>query len=611
MAAGAIFYIAYHPFVDFSVLENYNPGKPSIVLDETGKEIMRFQVDRRDVVNIADIPDHVKNAFLAAEDHKFFSHSGISFRGIARSMLVNLYHLKKVQGASTITQQLVKLLFFNSKKNYARKIKEQILAVVVERQFTKSQILEIYLNHICFGHGIYGVEAASQRFWGVSVAEITIAQAATLAGIVRSPGKYCPLSNPEFAKSRRNVVLNSMHKLTKSITDSEYQEAKNSDLKIKIVDEKLNGHLREYITNLLENIIGKKQLYSGGYKIQTTINLEKQKVAQEVFNTQVKNLRSKLKLELNGGLVCLDVNSGAIRSLVGGIDYGKSQFNRAISAKRQMGSIFKPIIYAKAIETGAKFSDVLVDEPTTFEFDGKAWSPNNFNHEFEGPITLAQALSRSNNIVTIKLLLSVGIDKVINLASKFGLDKIDNIYPSLALGCVDATVLQSAAMFNVYANSGVYIKPYIISYIKDELGRKIFQAKPEMHQALLPIVNSQVAKVLSISMARFSKILNEKWLKSEIIGKTGTTNDSRSCWFTGSTPELTTAVYIGLDNNQPMGDNVFAVRTAFPIWLEFNRKIETTRKTFKYDSDLLEQFIDPYTGQKVSEGSEGSIAILE
>ncbi|MCL4360770.1 PBP1A family penicillin-binding protein [Candidatus Dependentiae bacterium] len=605
---GSIFYLSNYPWVDFSNLEYYNPGKPSIVLDDEGKELMRFAIDKREVVTINEMPKHLIDAFISAEDHNFFNHGGISFKGILRSTLINLYNRKIVQGASTITQQLVKLIFYDSKKSFKRKIKEQFLALILEKQFTKYQIMERYLNHICFGYGIYGVEAASQRFWGKSVRDISVDEAATLAAIVKNPQYYCPLRDTNATEKRRNVVLYSMNKLG-YINNDQYSNTKNNQLIIQLPDKNENLCLKETLRNFLESIVGKKQLYTDGYVIQTTINSNAQKEGQQIFSRHCARQQKILKCEIDGGLIALETDSGNIKAIVGGAE-NFSYFNRALNAKRQMGSIFKPVIYAAAIEKGISFAHTDIDEETIFAYENHQYAPKNFNHKFEGEMTLAYALSKSNNIVAVKTLLNVGSEKVTELAKKFGIENISNKYPSLALGCIDTTLIQASAMFNVFANNGKYVKPVMVLWIKDQLGKKIWKEQFVKREAIDSRTSSKVAKVLSASMERLKKIVPEKWIQSDSIGKTGTTNDARTCWFVGSTKKITTAVYIGSDDNGALGNEVYATRTALPIWLEFNNKIEVKKESFNYDPRLTTIYIHEKTGQIVTENDENAFPIL-
>ncbi len=608
--SGGMLYLLTNHWIDISVLEKYDPGRPSIVLDMDGNEWARFEYQKREPLAIQEMPNHLLEAFLSAEDWDFYSHSGISWKGIVRSLLVNMYYGKKMQGASTITQQLVKLLFFDLKKTFSRKIKEQLYAVIIEQQCSKQHILEVYLNHIYFGCGLYGVEAAAQAFWGISARNVSIEQAATLAGIIRTPSYFCPLLHPKAAKCRRDIVLYSMLKRC-VITETQYKNALNIALILKeSKDTAMAHHLKEYVRIFLEKKLGKKELYTGGYIIQTTINQKMQCIAQKEFQKQVVYLKNELKKPVDGAVLSFEVQTGALRAIVGGIDFKQSSFNRAFQAKRQLGSIFKPIVYAAAIEQGKKLSDVLIDEPLEIKDAGHTWAPNNFNKKFNGAITRAYALSRSNNIVTIKTLLEVGIDAVIDVARRCHVPGPFNQFPSLALGCIDGTLLQAASMMNVFANDGIYVEPYVIDWVKDRTSKKIYKHTPICERAIQSPVASQVAKVLMHGVQRAHKRFSQKWLKGEAMSKTGTTNDSRTCWYIGSTPTLTTAVYIGCDNNQSMGKNIYPVRTAFPIWLGINHKVDSLIKNFTFDSSLQEVCIDECTGKRISKDHERAIEIL-
>ncbi|MFI5332687.1 MAG: transglycosylase domain-containing protein [Candidatus Babeliales bacterium] len=595
--SGVMLYVLHNKSVDFSALENYNPGLPTIVLDDQGTELMRFQLDRRDPIPLDVMPKHLINAFIAAEDWSFFKHAGISWKGIIRSLCVNLYHGRIVQGASTITQQLIKLLFFDSQKTLSRKIKEQLLALIVEQQFTKEQILNTYLNHVYFGYGIYGVEAASQRFWGKSAAQVTIDEAAVLAAVVRSPGSYCPLTCPLSAQRRRDVILRSMRTLA-SITHDEYTQACKQSLHL-VHDEPVvyAPHARESLRVWLENQIGKTALYTVGLTVQTTLNKDMQCKAEHYFKEQFSLLRKTIASDIDGALITMHGATGDIKAMVGGFDYAQSKFNRALQAKRQMGSTFKPLVYVAALQEGMTFADTALDEPLELQQGPTIWSPKNATGEFEGEITLAYALSHSNNIVAIKTLLAVGIDQVIALAQQCHLSAERHPYPSLALGCLEATVLDVVGMFNIFAHDGVYVEPHMVSWIKDRWGKKVWKWQPGPQQVITSVICSQVTKVLTLGLERVRSYHQGPWIKTEGISKTGTTNDSRTCWYVGSTPDYTTAIYLGRDDNSPMGKNVFPVTTEFPIWLSLMRELPYTRTHFSYDPSLRTLCINEMTGR--------------
>ena len=607
---GAFFAFIHYYTINWSALERYNPGQASVVLDSSGNEWMRFSLDRRQPIEYHHIPLHVIRAFCAAEDWYFFSHSGLSYKGILRSLLVNLYYGKKVQGASTITQQLVKLLFFDARKTFSRKLKEQLYALLVEQQFSKEQILQTYLNHVYFGSGIYGIEAAAQRFWNISARELTIGQAAVLAGIIRRPEYYCPLHAPLSAQKRRDVVLQSMHK-KKWITDEEYNLAVATDLDLQEQEYDVYGlHVREMIRKEVEPFVGKKSLYTGGMIIQTTIDSTLQKKSEQIFKHQCLALHQSLHMPINGGLVSLEPLTGEIKALVGSYDADVSKFNRAVQAHRQLGSIIKPLIYAAAMQKGRTFAHVEIDEPFSLAEGGTVWSPRNYDKKFNGPLTLAYALSISSNIVAIKTLLDVGASAVVDLLQKCHITAPLHTYPSLALGCIDVTLLEAVGMFNIFATNGVYVKPHFIRWVKNGLGSKIYRHQDVKESIISPFVCGQVTKVLTHGLKRVRHLFEGPWIDAQAISKTGTTNDSRTCWFVGSTPSLTTGVYVGCDDNRAMGANVFPLRTAFPIWLEVNRFFTHAHKEFVYDPRLKEQYVDRATGTVVPAASLHAISIL-
>jgi penicillin-binding protein 1A len=609
---GALFCIMQHQWFDFNVLESYHSGKPTILLDDTGNEWARFQHDRREPIPFDQMPEHLINAFIAAEDWNFFHHNGLSWKGILRSICVNMYYGRKVQGASTITQQLVKLLFFDSRKTFSRKIKEQVCALLIEQQYTKQQIMEAYLNHVCFGCGIYGVEAASQRFWGKKAKDISISEAATLAAIVCSPSRYCPLLCPLSSEKRRNTVLKKMHTLN-FIDSNTYELLSAQPLVLQKYERNDNAlYFKEMTRLFLEQLVGKQAVYGGGLIVQTTLNAALQSTAEQEFKKQYATLSTSLGKEINGALMTIERSTGQIKALVGGVDFYTSKFNRALQARRQMGSVFKPLIYAAAIQAGGALTDVEVDEPFELIQNNMSWRPNNWDLKFHGPITLAYALSRSNNIVSVKTLLKIGFEPVIALAKKTHIEGPFHTYPSLALGCIDATLKEVVGMFNIFAHDGKYVEPHYVSWVKNQWGTKIFKQKISEEQVLDPCVSGKITKVLELGLERIRKTYShDAWFQGQAISKTGTTNDSRTCWFVGSTPQYTTGVYIGFDDNRPMGKNVYPIHTAFPIWLGLHSTIKPLVPCFSYDPSLCEAVINERTGNMVYDSRlPGAISIF-
>ncbi len=595
---GVFFYLFEKEWVDFSSLGYYTNAKPSILFDEEGREIGRFELDRRNPVTYDKMPDILIKAFVAAEDRLFFEHQGISIKGIIRSFLVNLYHGRVVQGASTITQQLARCMFLYNDRTIWRKIQEIFLAFQLERQLSKEQILELYLNNIYFGRGTYGVDAACRRFWNKSLDQLTVADAAILAASAASARLYSPLNAPCSAKKRRNVIINVMYQQG-FITSKECEIAKKEPLKV--LDFAQGNPIRLYVIEWVrawaESIWGKEALYCKGLRIQTSINLDVQVAAEKSFANVVSFLRNKIGDDLNGGLVSMEPTTGQIKAFVGGFNFKYSQFNRAFRACRPMGSSFKPFLYACALEHGIDLDQVMVDEPMEFELpSGQTWTPRNWNNRFEGPMTLVRALTLSNNIIAIKLFLSLGINEVAEWVKRLNFKNDMPHYPSAALGTVEVSVEENCAAFNVFATNGIYVKPYLVEWVKDERGAKIWEYKQIKYRVLPSSIASKMNNALSHRMALNKQQATAGWFDSESIGKTGSTNGAATTWFVGATPGLTTAVYVGCDSNRAMGSQVFASATAFPVWLGLYKSITHKKKHFYTDPDLHEVSINWVTG---------------
>jgi len=610
---GSFFYLINKEWVDFSLLECYSTVQPSVILDCEGQEITRFALDKRTPVTYDKMPPILIKAFVAAEDHDFFKHSGISVRGIMRSALVNFYHRRVVQGASTISQQLVKLMFLTYDRTFYRKFQEVFLAFQLERQLSKEQIMELYLNNIYFGRGIYGVEAACQRLWNKPLAELTIEQAASLAAVAKSAFLYSPLNAPKNAIKRRNIILQSMKNLG-FITQQEYDKATKIKLEINdhITGNPIRLYIQDYVRQWAENKWGREALYRNGLRIKTTIDLEMQTKAEQAFATIVYGLHGRMGNTINGGMVTLEACSGKVKVMIGGIDFRKSQYNRAVQARRQIGSTIKPILYALALKAGVQAGDVYIDEPLELETaPGQIWKPKNWSDDFEGPMTVARSLTLSVNTIAVQLLLKVGTQNLIRWSRLFGLPKDLPDYPSIALGTPEVTVEQSAAAFNVFANNGVYVKPTIIEWVKDSTGTKLWEADYEQYRVVDSIVNSKIINMLSHRMNMAQKLSKNGWINGESIGKTGTTNGKGTTWFVGATPELTTAIYLGHDNNKPLG--LYANSTTFPIWVDFHKSISSSskKKHFYIDPSLKEVSINWITGDRSDDiDNENVIKIL-
>jgi penicillin-binding protein 1A len=608
---GGLVFLMERDWVDFSKLDAYKAIHASIVLDDEGNEIAHFSLDKQASVSYQKIPPMVVKAFVAAEDHNFFDHPGISFRGIVRSMLVNIYHGRKVQGASTITQQLARGMFLSYERTYLRKLQEIFLALQLERQLSKEQIFELYLNNMYFGRGIYGIEAACKRFWNIPLEQINIAQAATLAAVAKSARLFSPLNAPANAQRRRNIIIESMYKLG-FISNKERTQALQALLRTQdyAIGDPMRLYVQEWIRSWAEVTFGKDSVYHRRLKIKTTINTALQEKAELAFGQTIQSLRSRMGSEINGGLISLDPETGHIKALIGGFDFRQSQFNRALQARRQIGSTFKPLIYALAMKAGIEMDSVFVDEPITIQLPaGNVWQPKNWTDSFDGPMTLAHAITFSNNIVTIKLFLKIGARYIVDWAQRFGITHLLP-YPSAALGTAEATVAENAAAFNVFANNGIYVKPCLVEWVKDETGTKIWQAEPERHPVLDATLNSKMVNLLSHRMNLARHQYGKNWINADTIGKTGSTNGAATTWFVGATPSLTTALYVGRDDNKPMGSQLFASGTAIPIWVNFYQSIAHHKKHFYIDPHLREYTINWISGEEVDKSADPDVITL-
>lgn len=574
-AAGIFFALLHTVHVDLTVLNAPLLKSPTIIYDEAGIEWTRFWRDKREPLPFVALPMTVVQAFVAAEDHEFFTHNGFSLRGIARSVFFNTLYRRIVFGGSTITQQLVKLVFTNSERTVRRKVKEQLLAIDLERRYTKQQIMHAYLNNVYFGHGIYGIVAAASRFWNKDVSQLTIAQAATLASIVKSPERFCPLTSTQAVLRRRNYVIHMMHQLG-MIDAITMQSAQAEELTLMPPAPCMAPHAHEYIRQWLESRYDKETIYGRGLRVYTTLNRALQEASQAAVQQGVVRIREQLAKPVDAGLVIVHATTGGISAMVGGAFYEHSQYNRAMQARRQLGSIFKPLVYAVALRQGHRMDEVDIDEPTTWHVGSRSWSPRNHDYKFQGPITLARALSVSNNIVTIKTLIKVGYEEVLQLGRALGLPMPLHGYPSLALGCIDVTVAQAAGCINALVQEGTYYEPYCISMVNDAWGNRLYTAHPVQQVVTTPQVTAQLRQVMMLGLRRYASLFKNSHIPTAACGKTGTNNDSRTCWFVGATPHYTTALYVGVDGNASMGKNVFATSTAFPIWLDIVNRVPDT-----------------------------------
>ncbi len=617
--AGAILAIT-SDFPQIRSLETYMPSAVTRIYSADKKVLAELFVEKRDPVLLKDIPGFLKKAIVATEDRNFYKHSGVDLKGILRAVTKDILAREFVEGASTITQQLAKTLFLTPQKTLVRKIKEAVLAFQLERRYTKDEILEMYLNQVYFGSGAYGVESAARIFFGKSAKDLNLSECALIAAMPKAPSRYSPLINKELALKRRNIVLKQM-KDTGVITASACDEA----LKEPLIAEKQNrkergaGYFVEYVKGCLEEVIGSSRLYKGGLTIYTTLSFKFQKAAEDAVANGLIALETRMKSRgtkdpyPQAALIALDVRTGGILAMVGGRDFSKSPFNRAVSARRQPGSAFKPIVYAYAIEQGFPQNRMILDAPVAFKGarDGKDWAPENFSGKYMGEITLRTALSVSENIPAVRLIEMLGHNSVARFGHNLGIESPLSPDLSMALGTSETTLIDLISAYAVFPNRGERIEPFGVTEVLDGSGRIVWQVKPQkravMSRAGAAIMTDMLSSVIQEGTGRKARVIGRP-----VAGKTGTTNQYKDALFIGFSPSIATGVWVGRDEYKTLGNLETGARAALPVWIEFMTQAlaDSTFQYFDIPDDVIKVRIDPVTGQRASDNSTRTVNAL-
>ena len=541
-------------------LKDYRPSIASRVYDENNALIDEFFLEDRKVVRIAEVPKIVCYAFVAAEDSRFYQHTGLDMQSIFRAMLKNVGAGHIVQGGSTITQQVAKMMYLSPEKKYTRKVKEAILAYKIDKYLSKDEILNLYLNQIYLGHGTYGIESAALGYFGKSAKDLKLPEAAMLAGLPKAPSNYSPFLHYEKAKQRQIYVLTRMME-DGYISQDELAKASAAPLKLRPIKpkDKVAAYFVETIRRYVQEKYGADVLYKEGLSIYTTLNLSAQKYARDAVEKGLVELEDREKYKhglVQGALFCMDVKTGAIRAMVGGRDFNKSEFNRATQSRRQPGSAFKPLIYTAAFDKGLHPSSRFVDSPIYLEDpsqEGGLWKPKNFDEKFMGPITMRTALVQSRNIVTIKILQEIGVDYAVSYAMNMGITSPLSRTLSLALGVSGVTLQELVQAYGVLANGGKKVTPYFIKKIVDRTGNVFEETKVQSEQVIDPRIAFMTTYVMQ-DVVISGTGTRVKSIGRPIAAKTGTTNDMRDAWFIGSTPSLITGVWVGFDQEASLGN---------------------------------------------------------
>ncbi|MDI6745138.1 MAG: penicillin-binding protein 1A [Thermodesulfovibrionales bacterium] len=552
-------------------LEAYKPIESSHVYSSEGELLAELYLERRTLIPHYRIPEHIKKAFVSIEDIRFYRHHGVDVIGIMRALYHDVKAGSIVQGGSTITQQLAKMLFLKPDRSIKRKIKEAVISMQIEKRYTKDEILGLYLNQAYFGTRAYGIEAASQTYFKKSTDELNIAEAALLASLPKAPSLYSPFKNPERAKERRKKVLKEMLK-NKFITEAQFKDADRFPLPVTPGLGKYNvPYFIEAIRQELENKYG-DELYTSGYRIYSTLSSGMQKAAEDAVKRGLFSIGKRAGTGVEAALVAVDIKTGHVKAMVGGSDFWKNQFNRAVHALRQPGSAFKPFVYTAAIEKGMTSQEKIVDSPIFLKGSkpGEVWSPKNYDGNYYGNVTLKTALAQSLNAATVRLADKLGINNVIETAKRLGIKSELQPYASLAIGASDVTLIEMVSAYSVFA-SGKRVNPILHEKILGRDGRIVEETRPAA-EYLLSEKTAEEMKILLRAVVEEGTAQSAKELKVPVYGKTGTTNNYTDAWFIGFDDRLVVGVWVGRDNHKPIGKKEAGSRAALPIWIEFMKK---------------------------------------
>jgi penicillin-binding protein 1A len=516
---------------------------PSIQIAGLDGSILVTRGDSGVSATLKDLPPYVPNAFIAIEDRRFYSHHGVDPLGIARALVANVLRRGVSQGGSTLTQQLAKNLFLTQERTLSRKVQELALAFWLESKFSKAEILELYLNRVYFGAGAWGIEAASERYFGKPAKNLSVAEAAMLAGIVKSPSRLAPTRNPDGAARRAQVVINAMKEA--GVLDAQRAKtalAQPARARKQVTTGSAN-YLADWVMDTLEDLVGRVE---EDIVVQTTIDPVLQQSAETTLLDELAKKGDKLAVG-QGALVAMSPD-GAVRAIVGGRDYAASQFNRAVAAKRQPGSAFKPFVYLTAIERGLTPDTVREDKPISV----KGWKPENYTHEYFGPVTLTQALAMSLNTVSVRLTMEFGPTAVARTAYRLGISSKLEPNASLSLGTSEVSLMELVSAYATFANSGLQVQPRVVDEVYNKQGKVLYKREPQnpsvvVEPRYVQMMNAMMQETLLIGTARKAELPG--W---QAAGKTGTTQDFRDAWFVGYTSHLVTGVWLGNDDNSPM-----------------------------------------------------------
>jgi penicillin-binding protein 1A len=584
-----------------SSIASYQPPATTLIYSNADTLIGRSYSENRQLVSLQQVPKLVAKAFVAAEDARFFEHPGVDGWSILRALVKNLATGHRAQGGSTITQQVARSLLLTPEKTYTRKTKEAILAYRIDKALSKNEILHIYLNQIYLGEGAFGIGAAAKTYFDKKVSELDLSEIAILAGLPQAPSRYSPFKHYTRAKHRQAYVLNRMAE-DGYISPTAARRAYKAPLLLApqggLPEE--TEYFVQHVKNYVQNKYGYEKLQQGGLKIYTTVDLQMQRSAAAKVKLGVAQWNTRQGDDTNGppeaALVCIEVGTGYVRAVVGGVNFAASQFNRATQAQRQPGSAFKPIVYVTALGKGFLPNSIINDEPIAFTTEGRTWEPQNFSGKFYGPTTLRNGLVHSRNIVSIKLLQQIGVPETIAMAKALGIQSPLKPNLSLALGSSEVSLLELTNAYTVFASGGTYYPPIFIKKIIDRDGSILETNIPAAKRVITEESAFQITYLLK------SAIKEGTGRKARGLpfsaGKTGTTDQNMDAWFIGYTPSLATGVWVGHDRHGTLGAHETGGQAAAPIWLEFMKEAhrEQVNQDFQAPAGITFIPIDKETG---------------
>ncbi|WP_067620637.1 penicillin-binding protein 1A [Dissulfuribacter thermophilus] len=579
---------------EISSINSYRPKQVTEVLDRNGVPLAYWYEERRWVVPLSVMPEFLKDAFLAAEDARFYEHPGIDFLGIIRAFIKNIEAGTIIQGASTITQQVTRALLLSPERSWSRKIKEAILAWKIDHVLTKDEILEIYLNHIYLGEGAYGVEAASRTYFNKNVWDLTLSEAALLAGLTQAPSKYNPLKHFDRAKRRQLYVLRRMAE-EGFITEEEMRDAIDEPIRFQKFKLDTPKGIEYFLQDLRKDLVrryGEEELYTRGFIIKTTLDASLQERAYSEVQKGIKKLLSRhpedksLKKHVRAALLAMRAETGEVLAMVGGLDFSKNKFNLATQALIQPGSAFKPVVYSAAMERGLILPNtLLVDEPISLPgLDPEnPWEPENFDQTYMGPITIRTALEHSRNVIAVKVARLVGVDAIRELAKKMGILSPIPRNLSIALGSQGVKLSELVQAYSTFPNLGKSVRPQLLLSIEDRSGNVLESFTPVKKQALSKVTSYEMLHLLE-GVVQHGTGRRARALGVPVGGKTGTTNDYRDALFIGFTRDVVCGVWLGRDDRKSLGRLETGGRAACPVWTSFMKwTIDKSSEQMEFD----------------------------